>query len=110
MRVIIVEDEPPPPEPAAPAPTPAPAPAPAAAPAPATQPPKTFAPPAEAEAPAPAAAPEPPRPEKYDFLCVLYNLSNLTELLVQGGNNGWELVSVGNIDRDGMLCFQRPRP
>jgi hypothetical protein len=111
--VIIMEDEP---AAAEPAPSAAPAPAtptaPAAAPAPAAPTPpamKSAGEPASPAAEAATSAPERKHYERYEFLCVIFNKSNLNDLLNQASANGWEMVSMGNIDREAMCCFQRPK-
>ncbi len=63
------------------------------------------------EPPSPTVAPRPKRQRAsaYDFLCVLFNKASLTNDLTEAGDKGWELISIGYMDRDNLLCFQRPK-
>jgi hypothetical protein len=48
-------------------------------------------------------------PRAYDYLCAEYAPSTLTDMLNQAGERGWELTSIGRVDKQDLMCFRRPR-
>ncbi len=73
----------------------------------------TPAPPQVVSVPAPQPVPEPTPPPAppaaWDYLCVAFDSGNLTRLLNEAGSHGFELVSVGQLAPQDVLCFRRPR-
>ncbi len=45
----------------------------------------------------------------WDHICAVFDASNLTELLQQSGDEGWEIVGLGIQGNDSLVCFKRPK-